>query len=208
MFHYYSSLKCHYKAWERIKAPSIVQRWVNEGVPLPFTDIPQGFHECNANFSIEHKRFIRAEIKVLVKSGAIRKSQFKPYCVSPIKRIPKKNKQLRLICDLRLLNEHISPPSFQNDGINTVSNLIDSKDELVTLDLEKGFLHVTVNPEYWQYLGFEFENCYYTWCSLPFGLNCSPYYFTKILRPVISFLRQQFIKTHILAERKHIVDIW
>ena len=141
MFHYYSSLKCHYKAWERIKAPSIVQRWVNEGVPLPFTDIPQGFHECNANFSIEHKRFIRAEIKVLVKSGAIRKSQFKSYCVSPIKMYSKEKQTTEVVCDLRLLNEHISPPSFQNDSINTVSNLIDSKDELVTLDLEKGFLH-------------------------------------------------------------------
>lgn len=30
---------------------------------------------------------------------------------------------------------------------------------------------------------------YYVWNLLPFGLQCSPYYFCKLLRPVIEYLR-------------------
>ena len=35
---------------------------------------------------------------------------------------------------------------------------------------------------------------YYTWNVLPFGHNCSPYYLTKILRPVVTYLRTKGLR--------------
>lgn len=41
---------------------------------------------------------------------------------------------------------------------------------------------------------------YYIWCVLPFGVSCAPYYFNKILRPVIAFHRQNNIRTVIFVD--------
>jgi hypothetical protein len=51
------------------------------------------------------------------------------------------------------------------------------------------FYHVPVNIEYRDLLGFAFEKKFYRWKVLPFGLNLSPFYCAKVVRPVIAYLR-------------------
>jgi len=137
----------------------------------------------------------------------------KPYCLSPIKCVPKKNNKLRLVTDLRQLNSSLSPPKFKYEDIHTVSSVVESGDHMVSLDLKNGFLHIPIAERDQPFLGFAFRNKFYVWRVCPFGLNCSPYYFYKVLRPVVSFLRQQNIRvvlyvddTLILAKASAIVD--
>ena len=54
--------------------------------------------------------------------------------------------------------------------------------------------------EFRQYLGFQWNNCYFVWNVLPFGLCCSPYYFSKILRPVIIHLREQGLRVNVYVD--------
>ena len=49
-------------------------------------------------------------------------------------------------------------------------------------------------PEHTQYLGFKFDGIYYKSVVPPFGLNCSPYYFHKCVKPVIEHLADKGIK--------------
>ena len=138
--------------------------------------------------------FVKTELHKLEINGAIRRVQSKPMCVSPIKCVRKKNGKYRLVTDLRLLNSCIDTPSFQNEGINTVSSTVRHGDYLVKTDLKDGFFHIPVHPLYYTYLGFEFQRQWYVWCVLPFGLSCSPYFFHKCLRPIVTFLREQGIR--------------
>ena len=46
-----------------------------------------------------------------------------------------------------------------------------------------------IAEEFWEFLGFNWNDQYYTWVVAPFGLKLSPYYFCKILRPVVKHLR-------------------
>ena len=77
-----------------------------------------------------------------------------PHCVSALICVPKKGGKLRLVIDLRPLNEHIKCPYFKNEGIYTVCEFIEDEDKLFALDLKSGFQHVSIHKDYRKYLGF------------------------------------------------------
>ncbi len=187
----------HIDAWKRIQAPLAVQRWIIEGIRLPFAcDSPPASFTCKQyRLSAPETKFVADELVELLASGAVQKVSTRPHCLSPIKCVPKKGaKKYRLIHDLRVLNQQIDAPSFQQESINTVSQIVASHDELITFDLRNGFFHIPVHVNDRTYLGFEFAGCYYEWCVLPFGLCCSPFFFNKVVRPVVNFIREQNIK--------------
>ena len=88
------------------------------------------------------------------------------------------------------MNSYCETQSFQYEDINTVLEVVQPKDKLVTVDIKSGFHHIPVSVEAQKYLGFCWGGRTYSWTVLPFGLCVSPYYFCKTLRPVISYLRQ------------------
>ena len=126
---------------------------------------------------------------------AIEPCNTKPKCVSPISVVPKKNNKNRLIIDLRVLNGVCDPPKFVNEDIRPVKRVINTNDDLATVDLKDGFLSVKVHPDYKDLLGFKWAGVYYRFIKLPFGLSLSPYFFTKVLRPVVKYLRSQGTRT-------------
>lgn len=193
----YNSLRKHINAWKTIDAPDHVLSWIDKGVPINFSEQPESAHLPNKKFSKTESDFIDKEISRLLESGSIRRVLEKPYIVSPIKCVPKKGPpgdNLRLIVDLRYVNEHIECATFSHEGIDTVCNFIQSGDFMVTVDFEKGFHHVPVHKDYHEYLGIYHKGVFYVYQSLCFGLKCSPYYFHKILRPVVEFLRSNDLR--------------
>jgi hypothetical protein len=197
-----NALHAKLPSWKHIRTPSVVLHWIRQGVPLIFKEPggPSTCHHNNPHFSIQERFFIRKELKDLVQRSMIQKVNYVPHCVSPIKCVPKKNKKLRLITDLRFVNNSIDAPKFQLDGINSLAEYVEHNDQFISLDLKDGFFHVPVDENYWKYLGFCFENQYYVWCVLPFGLCCSPYYFYKVLRPVINYLREHNVRCLIYVD--------
>lgn len=188
------------KNWEKIGASHIIKQWITEGVTLPLlSDVPNFFNK-NKQFTFSERIFIHQEIKELIASGAIRQVSKRPKCVSALNCVNKKGKKLRLILDLRNVNKHIVVDGFRNEGIDIVGDLVDYGDDLFTIDLKSGFHHIPVRKEDQDYLGFSFENRYYVFCVIPFGLSCSPYIFNKVLRPVIAFIREQNIKASLWVD--------
>ena len=191
-------------AWRRIEAPSVVQKWLTDGVSIPFRDniTPPSFYWENYSvFCKKENNFLENEIKVLCATGAIRPVISRPYCVSPIKCVPKKTgDKYRIVADLSRLNNFVEAPHFQQESINTVAEQVQAGDELVTFDLKSGFFHVPVHVDSQKFLGFEFQGQFYVWCVLPFGLSCSPYFFNKVIRPVVCFVRSQGIKLCVFVD--------
>ena len=50
-------------------------------------------------------------------------------------------------------------------------------------------------------------NHYYRWTVCPFGLSCSPYYFYKVLRPVITYLRVLGIRVSVFVDDVLLADV-
>ena len=194
------SLRHHVVSWTNIGCTETVINWISEGVTLPFQDIPPSFEFKNRNFGITESTFINSEINDLLASGAIRRSEFKPRCVSPIHCVPKKNHKLRLVIDLREVNKYCPCPAFQYEDINRVLEVVQPHDHLVTFDIKNGFHHIPVHDDFQQYLGFQWQGIFYVWQVLPFGLAVSPYFFCKCLRQVAKFFRSQGIRLSVYVD--------
>ena len=189
-------MRLHGAAWHRIGANGNVLDWIEHGIRVPFCSEPDCFILPNRALSPRERYFVTSEIDSLLESGALRRCVPGeiPWCVSPINCAPKKNGKLRLIVDLRRVNEHIVSQSFQYEGIDVVTQLVRPHDKLCSIDLKNGYHHVPVHTDDQTFLGIQWGGCYYVWQVLPFGLKCSSWYFCKTVRPVIQFLRQQNLR--------------
>merc|ERR1712089_15821 len=57
------------------------------------------------------------------------------------------------------------------------------------MDLKDTFLHIHIHESFRKFLIFQWLESLFEWQVLPFGLKCSPRVFTKVLKPVVAFLR-------------------
>ena len=189
--------------WRSIDAPEHVLNWICNGVPLPIQISVKPFHLRNHKLSKVQSSFISQEIKRLQRIGAIEVCTYAPVGINPLGCVPKKNNKLRLITDLRHINEHIKAPKFRNEDIQVTLDLVERNDACITADLKDCFFHIKVNEVYRDLLGFQWNNTFYRWKVLPFGLNISPYYCNKILRPVIHYLRSLDLRVQVFVD-----DFW
>ena len=119
---------------------------------------------------------------ILARAGDGQPCVDKPHCFSPISVVPKRNKNLCLIQDLvgRLVNDSCRKMTFQCEAIKTVVQVIEPKDESVTLDIKNGFHHIQIHESHRKCLGFFMEkNIIMFGCVLPFGLANSPDFLCK-----------------------------
>lgn len=142
----------------------------------------------------KEKQFVSTEIKRLCSLGFLQHSATKPHCVLPLQTAPKKSGGFRLITDCRYVNSFLHIPKFSQQGIKDVVTQIEHDDQLQTVDLKDGFFHISVCPAHRTFLGIFWKGLYYVWMCLPFGLGLSPHYFNKVLRAVLTFLREQGLR--------------
>jgi len=87
---------------------------------------------------------VDSEINSLLHNSAIEKVSNKPHCVSLLGVVPKKGNKLRLVCDLRELNNSCIAPKFVYENIDAVLDLVEPRDQFISADLKNGFHHVLV----------------------------------------------------------------
>ncbi|XP_053404917.1 uncharacterized protein LOC128558753 [Mercenaria mercenaria] len=110
--------------WENIYTSSTILEWIADGVKFPFTSECASFELPNRQFNLKEIDFIKKEIADLLLLGCIEQCDVKPFCVSPINCVPKKNGTFRLITDLREVNKFSTPPKFKYEDIETVKKCI------------------------------------------------------------------------------------
>ena len=81
----------------------------------------------------------------------------------------------------------------------SVASLIQEEDEMITIDIKDGF-HQGIHVKHQKYLGLQWKNQFYVWCALPFGAACSPYFFNKLIRPVLAHLRENNIRVAVFVD--------
>lgn len=184
-------LSAHLDAWAKIGTNDMVMTWLKHGVPIAFKTPQKSYSMSNPKFTLKQAVFIRSELTKLKSKGYIVKSVNKPFVVSPLNVVPKKGGKSRLIHNLRKLNENVELKTFKNEDIRVAIDMIDTHDYMTSLDLRDCFFQIPVERKSQQYLGFSFEGQFYYWTVLPFGLNLSPFYCSKVIRPIINFLRYE-----------------
>lgn len=162
---------------------------------IPFYDIiPSRCEISMRHWSKTEFVNIATEIQKLLQLGAIsecchRDDQY----LSPIFLIPKPNGTFRFILNLKSLNKYVKTEHFKLEDIRTVCKLMTKNCYMATIDLKEAYFSVNMSNHSKKLLRFSFDGKIYEFNALPYGLSTAPYVFTKILKPVVSYLRKQNI---------------
>ncbi|KAL0151993.1 hypothetical protein M9458_052711, partial [Cirrhinus mrigala] len=113
-------------------------------------------------------------------------------CVSHYFLVPKKDRGLRPILDLKPLNQ----AEFKMITVKQILAHIQPGDWFISVDLKDTYFHIQIAPRHRHFLRFAFEDRAYQFKVLPFGLALAPRTFTKSINVALSPLRQSGI--HIL----------
>ena len=113
--------------------------------------------------------------------------------LSNIFTVPKKNGDLRLVINLKDLNQFLAFHHFKMESFQTAKDLIQEGDWMIKLDLKEAYHSVPVTPDHQRYLAFLWDGKCYVYCVLPFGLGPAPRVFTKITKPILVHIRQNLV---------------
>jgi hypothetical protein len=106
------------------------------------------------------------------------------------KLVPKANGDMRLVVDMREVNQFIIQKHFKMKGIPTLQDLILRNDFAILFDLKEAYNHVPVHPTFQNLLGIQFIGTTYTYRGMPFGLNDTPRVFTQIMKKCVMVIRE------------------
>jgi hypothetical protein len=135
--------------------------------------------------AFEHADFVNKAVASLATSAAVLQVSDPPFLVSSLGVVPKAEDKLRLIQDLRCLNQFLELTKFKYESIKSVPDLCAPGDFLFTVDLKSGYHHIDMYQEHWQYLGFQWRGQFYVFTKLPFGLAPACYVFNKVMRQLV-----------------------
>lgn len=166
------------------------------GYKLRFTSDPvQPCKRAAYETSTHNKRQLKIAIDKLLDSEAIEESvasegQF----LSPIFLVPKPDGSYRFILNLKDLNVFIHKDHFKMEDLRTALNILKEGDFMCRLDLKEAYLMIPIAFEYRKFLRFRFNDKVYQFSALPFGLSPAPCVFTKLIKPILSWLRKRGVK--------------
>lgn len=191
---YAGRLKHFIEQWMPLTTNPVVLSWL-QGYKLPIIaqppchDKPPSFKTINN--PVDYNQ-MKAEIIKLSKLGAVEICKPDPgQFVSSTFLANKPNGQKRFILNLKALNKYISAPHFKMEDARTASKLIQRGNYAATIDLKDAYYLLPINKNHRKFLRFCFDGVLYEFTCLPFGLASAPFVFTKLMKPIIQYLRDR-----------------
>ena len=131
---------------------------------------------------------ISTEVSQLLMKGAITETHITPQ--SFVSLVEKKDGGQRPVINLKCLNHYVKTEHFKMEGLHLLPDLLQPQDWMVKLDLKDAYLQIPIHPDHQHLLTFQWEDKSCMLKCLPFGLSSAPRMFTKLLKPMVGFLRQ------------------
>lgn len=180
-------LKHFTRQWDKLSITTTTKAHIR-GYKIPFYKKPQQYNTSVA-LKKDTAEIIDA-VKELTKLKVVQRCKpVKNQFISPCFLVKKPNGNNRFILNLKNLNTFIDPPHFKMEDSRTVMKLIKKDCYMATIDLKDAYFLIPVHNRFRKYLRYQINNQLYEFTCLPFGLCTAPSVFTKIIKPVLSYLR-------------------
>ena len=174
--------------------------WISQllsGYALPFVSKPPLSRPSHkqVKLSSNQEQTLQDEISDLLQKRAIRLTD--PHSLgfySQMFVVPKKDGGWRPIINLKYLNSYLHTPHFKLESIQSLKDVLLVNHYMVKVDLKDAYLTVPMHHTAYKYLRFSWKGKCYEFTSLPFGLAPAPLIFTKLLKPIVAFLRSQGVR--------------
>ena len=179
--------------WKLINCSDWVLNVVEFGYSIPLREIPKQKHlpknpkATGSAFDVLVEEALQLKSKGAVKAVTSCDGQY----ISSYFAVPKPRRvdQFRPILNLKYFNDFVSKYKFSMESLTSVRDWIQPGYFACSLDLKDAFLHIAMNNDSKKYLRFRWLDELLEWQALVFGLTCSPRVITKVIKPVIAFLR-------------------
>ena len=134
---------------------------------------------------------IRGCLSRLLTIGAVEEvDDEKEQFLSRVFTVPKSDGTNRLILNVKKLNDFIVNEHFKMEDYRSVCNLLARGMYMATIDLKDAYHLLPIHKDYQKYLRFRVDGKLYQYTALAFGLSTAPRVFTKLLKPVVTYLRE------------------
>ena len=181
------------KYWQKVCSNSWVCDVISKGYKIPFRYVPsQRFCPQNPKASGPAFEVLKQEASdLLFKESIASVASVEGQYVSSYFAVAKARSpgKFRPILNLKKFNKSVKKYKFRMEGIRQVREWIQKDAFFCGMDLKDAFLHIPIHKSFKKFLRFQWLESLFEWQVLPFGLRCSPRVLTKVLRPVIAFIR-------------------
>jgi hypothetical protein len=177
-------------AWKAIGANKSVLSYIAYGVPMRFSSPPpRTSFPSKRDEDPSHSSFIDKEVDFHLKDGLFKVVHPNDaYLVHPV-RVVQQGAKLRRIDDMRFANAFQASPMFKMECLEQdTKHVVMEDDILLTRDLSKAYYKIHVEPRSRPFQCFKWNNKLICSLVMLFGWCLAPFFFTKICRPIISFL--------------------
>lgn len=100
----------------------------------------------------------------------------------------------RLVLDARHVNPHLFKYKHKYENAEVSKNVFEAGDFIFSFDLKSAYHHIMMHELDKEYLGFKWNNKYYVFKVLPFGISTAGYIFSKLMREIVKFWRTKGYK--------------
>ena len=190
-------LKHFHEVWNRLSQDKWILQTI-QGFRIPLLATPVQRPCQPPAMSKEMSSILNAELCSLLSRGIVVRSGIasptSQMFVSTVFTIPKKNGEHRLILNLKALNQYVPRQHFKMEGAHMLPDILQVQDWMVKIDLKEAYYAVPVHPDSQGFLSFLWNQTQYQFTCLPFGLSCAPRIFTKVMKPIVGFLRERGVR--------------
>ena len=179
--------------WRIICKNSWVNNVIEFGYKIPLKMFPrQKKIPVNPSVSADAYKVLVDEAQGLKAKGAVSVAEHtKGEYISGYFAVPKLRSpgKFRPILNLKYFNRCVKKYKFKMETLASVCDWIREGAYCTGLDLKDAFPHIKMHISSRKYLRFNWLSELLQWDALPFGLTCSPRVITKVIKPVMAFLR-------------------
>ena len=147
--------------WRTFVKSKWAMKWIEHGYDLVWNKSPPLARELSNNKSSrDHSDFVTKAISDMIKAGAasVLPSGVIPTVVSPLGVVTKSHStKLRLVIDMRYVNEHLTKRVFKFEGLSDLSDMSEKGDYSLSYDLTSGYYHVPLHPLSRRFVGFQWK---------------------------------------------------
>lgn len=137
-----------------------------------------------------HAEFVRESLEDLCRTGALEEvSRDQVTTISGLGVAVNRKGKLRLVLDATYINFYDLYEGFIFKRLTDVPHYAKPADWVSLTDLKAGHHHFKVHPDDRQYLGVHFQEKYYRFVALPFGLSSACIVYTQAMQEVYAPLK-------------------
>lgn len=183
--------------WRNIGASRWVLDVITDGLRLPWTEEPPRWRPPPLPLAQDVLQWSQAEVARWCSRGFARRATAAEartarwVSTSFVVNITSKP---RLVIDYKHQNTFLEDRPFKYEQMADFVMDLRLNDHMTSWDVADAFHHVLLAGEESYLLGFRVGSVVYFPLTMPFGLKLAPWVWTKLLRPVVAYLRQRGFK--------------